>query len=250
MIWPLNTFLVVPRISSGDTRIETLFKILEEETETSLDVIATGTEGELVRIENRQRAVDEEMKCQNDAVRFICDGSMEKGVHLSLRPMWVSGGDVKEPITNINIRIESTKSRPLVDHLLAKLGDELIAWYGGSTPENMCAFLWGRFARTRGLSDTLAARLRKLPKTQPFHRIKRPEIPGHLHWVNYFSAATSKVLQLPEVVRHQDGFGVCYQTKSGGWIFGLTNDALDLTKEEHVKAVERAYSLFSVIGRR
>jgi hypothetical protein len=85
----------------------------------------------------------------------------------------------------------------------------------------------------------------KLPET-----IRSPEIPHHLGWLNYWSAAAARAIGFPDPARDAELLSGARRTETGGWVVRLTEAPLELDKPAHLDALLRAYERFPEIGGR
>ena len=81
-----------------------------------------------------------------------------------------------------------------------------------------------------------------------YHRA--PEIPHHLGWLNYWSAAAAQAIGFPDPARDAELLTRARRTPSGGWVVQLTDAPLDLDNPTHLDALLRAYERFPEIGGR
>jgi len=91
---------------------------------------------------------------------------------------------------------------------------------------------------------------RGLPMLNLPEKIRAPEIPHHLGWLNYWSAATSKTIGFPDPARDDELLTRARRTASGGWVVQLTDAPLDYDNPAHLGALKRAYERFPEIGGR
>ncbi|RKH72058.1 DUF5953 family protein [Corallococcus aberystwythensis] len=91
---------------------------------------------------------------------------------------------------------------------------------------------------------------RGLPPLKLPWEIRAPEVPHHLGWLNYWSAATARLLKFPDPSRDAELLTRSRRTASGGWIVQLTDTPLDLDDPAHLDALLRAYARFPEIGGR
>ncbi|MDY7227885.1 DUF5953 family protein [Hyalangium rubrum] len=91
---------------------------------------------------------------------------------------------------------------------------------------------------------------RGLPALKFPEAIPAPEIPRHLGWLNYWSAAAAKAIGFPDPARDAELLTRARPTASGGWVVQLTDAPLDLDNPAHLDALKRAYERFPVIGGR
>ena len=81
-------------------------------------------------------------------------------------------------------------------------------------------------------------------------KVRAPEIPQRLGWLNYWSAAAAQVIGFPDPSRDAELLSRARRTVTGGWIVSLTEKPLDLDDPAHLDALMRAYDRFPVIGGR
>ncbi|MFL5344787.1 MAG: DUF5953 family protein [Hyalangium sp.] len=91
---------------------------------------------------------------------------------------------------------------------------------------------------------------RGLPALKLFDDIRSPEIPYYLGWLNYWSAASARILGFPDPARDADLLTRSRRTATGGWVVRLTEAPLDLDNPSHLDAFMRAYQRFPEIGGR
>ena len=80
--------------------------------------------------------------------------------------------------------------------------------------------------------------------------MRSPDIPRHLGWLNYWSAAAAEAIGFPDPARDAELLSRSRRTESGGWVVRLTDAPLDLDNPAHLQALLRAYERFPVIGGR
>ncbi|MBJ6760274.1 hypothetical protein JGU66_05835 [Myxococcaceae bacterium JPH2] len=120
--------------------------------------------------------------------------------------------------------------------------------------------LWGRATPDRAaldIAEQIAPTLagppsppRGLPALKRFEQLLAPELPYYLGWLNYWSAATARVLGFPDPARDAELLSRSQRTASGGWVVQLTDAPLDLENPAHLDALQRAYQRFPEIGGR
>ena len=125
--------------------------------------------------------------------------------------------------------------------------------------EGACAF-WGHatpfdagVAIAEQTSPTLEGPPRPprgLPALKLPEKIRSPEIPHRLGWLNYWSAAAAKAIGFPDPARDAELLSRARRTESGGWVVQLTDAPLDLDNPAHLDALKLAYERFPEIGGR
>ncbi|KFE67101.1 hypothetical protein DB31_8454 [Hyalangium minutum] len=91
---------------------------------------------------------------------------------------------------------------------------------------------------------------RGLPALKLPDKIRSPEIPHRLGWLNYWSAASARTIGFPDPACDADLLTRARRTASGGWVVQLTDAPLDLDNPAHLDALKRAYERFPEIGGR
>jgi hypothetical protein len=91
---------------------------------------------------------------------------------------------------------------------------------------------------------------RGLPALELPEKIRSPEIPHRLGWLNYWSAAAARAIGFPDPARDAALLSRSRRTATGGWVLRLTDAPLDLDNPAHLDALQRAYERFPEIGGR
>ncbi|HYO55309.1 MAG TPA: DUF5953 family protein [Archangium sp.] len=91
---------------------------------------------------------------------------------------------------------------------------------------------------------------RGLPALKLPGKIRSPEIPHYLGWLNYWSAAAAQAIGFPDPARDAELLSRARRTLSGGWVVPLTDAPLDLDTPAHLDTLKRAYERFPEIGGR
>jgi hypothetical protein len=91
---------------------------------------------------------------------------------------------------------------------------------------------------------------RGLPVLKFPEYLRSPEVPYHLGWLNYWSAAAARAIGFPDPALDSEWLSRARRTASGGWVVQLTDAPLDLDNPAHLDALKRAYARFPTIGGR
>ena len=91
---------------------------------------------------------------------------------------------------------------------------------------------------------------RGLPALKFPEKLRSPEIPYYLGWLNYWSAAAAQAIGFPDPARDADLLSRARRTAAGGWVVQLTETPLELDTPSHLEALMRAYERFPEIGGR
>ena len=119
---------------------------------------------------------------------------------------------------------------------------------------------WGH-ASPKGFGSEVAQQMRSsvhgpersprgLPMLPPPEKIRLPEIPHFVGWLNYWSAAAAEAIRFPDPARDGELLTRARRTASGGWVVQVTDAPLDLDNPAHLDALKRAYERFPEIGGR
>jgi len=74
--------------------------------------------------------------------------------------------------------------------------------------------------------------------------------PNYLGWLNYWSPEVAETLGFPDPEKDAAILPLCKQLPTGAWIVKLTEDPLDLEREDHLDALVWAYWRFHRVGKR
>lgn len=119
--------------------------------------------------------------------------------------------------------------------------------------------LWGHATPFRASTEIAAQTVHpQMPETPPRglpalklpEKIRSPEIPHRLGWLNYWSAAAARVIGFPDPARDADLLSRARRTAMDGWVVQLTDTPLDLDNPTHLGALQDAYERFPEIGAR
>lgn len=131
--------------------------------------------------------------------------------------------------------------------LLCGVAENSRAVWGHATPQRTAAEISGQ---TRDPALKPGVPPRGLPALKFPDKIRLPEIPHRLGWLNYWSEATAKAIGFPDPARDADLLSRSRRTSTGGWVVQLTNEPLHLDNPIHLDALKRAYERFPEIGGR
>ena len=131
--------------------------------------------------------------------------------------------------------------------VLERVAEGARAFWGHATPDAAALDIAYQIAPT--LEGPPSPR-RGLPALKLFERIRSPEIPYYLGWLNYWSAAAAQAIGFPDPARDAELLSRARRTPPGGWVVQLTDAPLDLDNPAHLDALKRAYERFPEIGGR
>ncbi|OJH39125.1 DUF5953 family protein [Cystobacter ferrugineus] len=124
------------------------------------------------------------------------------------------------------------------EDLLERVAEGVRAYWGNATPNDMVAGMEPRVPPTGR------------PMVERPENTRRPEIPRHLGWLNYWSATAAHALGFPDPERDADLLSRAKRTATGGWMVRLTDTPLDLGNPTHIDALLRGYERFPQMGGR
>ncbi|WP_375742818.1 DUF5953 family protein [Corallococcus interemptor] len=130
---------------------------------------------------------------------------------------------------------------------LVSVSEAADAFWARVLPEGL-ALIVARQFHHRGNEPHLPPR--GLPSLKLPWELRSPDVPHYLGWLNYWSAATARLLGFPDATRDAELLTRSRRTASGGWLVQLTEAPLDLDDPAHLDALLRAYARFPEIGGR
>jgi len=205
-------------------------------------------------------------------------GKGGRPIELPQRDAWLSeaatrgkfpllcNGDESYPVTITGLKIPASQApggQSLLDVHADLPLDATVAAAASNVLEGVAegarAF-WGH-SSSEGYGSEVAQQMRRsahgpersprgLPMLNPPEKIRSPEIPYYLGWLNYWSDAAAEAIGFPDPARDADLLSRSRRTATGGWVVQLTDTPLDLGNPAHLDALLRAYERFPEIGGR
>jgi len=178
----------------------------------------------------------------------------------------VCNGDESYPVTVYGLQTPGSQApggQPLLDiHAKLPLDEAMSAAAPGmleSVAEGARA-LWGHATPSKAAVEIAGQTTdpvhkpgvppRGLPALKFPEKIRSPEIPHRLGWLNYWSATAAQAIGFPDPSRDADLLSRSQRTATGGWVIRITDAPLDLDNPAHLDALKRAYQRFPEIGGR
>ncbi|WP_044191472.1 DUF5953 family protein [Hyalangium minutum] len=179
---------------------------------------------------------------------FLCNDDEDRLVTLSgsVNPLGLAADGVSHFEVHASLPLDTASIAAAAD-MLAAIGEFALALWGHATPFNAGVEI------AKQTSPTLAGPPcppRGLPALKLPDKIRSPEIPHRLGWLNYWSAASARTIGFPDPACDADLLTRARRTASGGWVVQLTDAPLDLDNPAHLDALKRAYERFPEIGGR
>ncbi|NTX39616.1 hypothetical protein HUA78_34795 [Myxococcus sp. CA033] len=178
----------------------------------------------------------------------------------------VCNGDESYPVTIYGLATSARSSsgnQPLLDihadlpmdaagiaravDVLCGVAESAQSFWGHATPHDAAVEI---SRQTRDPARKPGVPPRGLPALKFPDKIRSPEIPHRLGWLNYWSAATAQAIGFPDPARDMALLSRSLCTATGGWVVRLTDAPLDLDDPSHLDALKRAYERFPEIGGR
>jgi hypothetical protein len=204
-----------------------------------LEWTVTDMKGDLVHLPQRDAWVNHVTE-EEESLRFVCNGDENDPVTLwgARTPALIGPGGkghahfhAKLPHNAVGVA-----AAPAV---LEAVAEAARAFWGHATPFAAGVDIVSRHPPRRGL-----------PLLKDPDALRSPEVPWHLGWLCYWSAATARVIGFPDPARDAGLLSRSRRTASGGWVVQLTDEPLDLDRPEHLDALKRTYERFPEIGGR
>ncbi|RKH07433.1 hypothetical protein D7X74_32990 [Corallococcus sp. CA047B] len=179
---------------------------------------------------------------------LLCNGDENHPVTVfgSGRPAGISPGNTPQLEVHAELPMDPIGISASAQ-LLEQIAHGAHSFWGRILPDGMGATM---ALQVRHPSDEPRVPPRGLPVLKLPEEILSPEIPHHLGWLNYWSAATARTLGFPDPARDAELLSRARRTSTGGWIVQLTDAPLDLDDPSHLEALLRAYERFPAIGGR
>ncbi|WP_434386712.1 DUF5953 family protein [Melittangium boletus] len=131
--------------------------------------------------------------------------------------------------------------------MLERVAEGVLAWWGVIAPGPVREVV---AAQTNPKGAGTDAPPLGLPALKLPWNIRSPEIPEHLGWLNYWSAAAAQAIGFPDPTRDAELLSQARRTASGGWVVRLKEEPLDLNDSVHLDTLKRTYERFLMIGGR
>jgi len=204
-------------------------------------------EGKLTRIPQREAWIAQG-RPTGMGFRLICNGDKNYRVTVSgwNSPAGISPGEQAQFEVHAALPLDATGIAAAVN-VLDAIAEGAHAFWGHATPFNAGVDI---ARQTKNLPDDLETPPRGLPVLKPPTGIRSSEIPHHLGWLNYWSAAAARAIGFPDPTRDAELLSRSRSTATGGWVVKLTDVPLDLDNPAHLDALKLAYERFPEIGGR
>jgi len=179
---------------------------------------------------------------------LICNGDERYPVMISgrQRSAYVSPGGRPQLQVHAKLPLDAAGITAAVDALEA-VAEAARAFWGHATPDGAALDIAHQTAPTL---EGPPSPLRGLPALKLFEHIRSPEIPYHLGWLNYWSAAAAQTIGFPNPSRDAELLSRARRTATGGWVVQLTDAPLDLGNPAHLDTLLKTYERFPEIGGR
>ncbi|RKG70727.1 hypothetical protein D7V80_03965 [Corallococcus sp. CA054B] len=203
-------------------------------------------EGRFIPLAQRDAWIAQEQPTRG--MPLLCNGDEQHLVTLTgwESPAGVSAGRQAQFQVHAKWRREPS-GITVATAVLAAVAEAAHAFWGHVTPSGTASDIALQTSPTVGGPPKPP---RGLPALKLPEALRAPEVPHRLGWLNYWSAASARLLGFPDATRDAELLTRSQRTTSGGWIVQLTDAPLDLDDPTHLDALLRAYARFPGIGGR
>ncbi|MCY1033986.1 DUF5953 family protein [Corallococcus sp. BB11-1] len=180
---------------------------------------------------------------------LLCNGDERDPVTISgwERPSSSSPGGQPQFEIHVSLPLATPGLAAIAADVLEAVAEGALSFWGHATPFNAGVEISGQ---TRHPVRKPGIPPRGLPALKFPEKLRLPEIPQRLGWMNYWSSAAARAIGFPDPARDADLLSRSRRTATGGWVVQLTEAPLDLDNPAHLTALLRAYERFPEIGGR
>jgi hypothetical protein len=241
----LFLFVYAPVLTGDDSRPLTVVRGVERAFSGLRLEWTISNEGRLVPLPQRDAWVAQG-RPDGRGFRLICNGEESYRVTLSgsERSAGSSPGGQAQFEVYAKLPLNEAGIAAAAD-VLESMGETTRAFWGRATPEGVGAELAQQIRHSMRRPHVPP---RGLPALKLPEEIPSPEIPHHLGWLNYWSAAAAQSLGFPDPARDAELLSRSRRTGTGGWILRLTEAPLDLDNPTHLDELKRTFERFPEIG--
>lgn len=181
-------------------------------------------------------------------IPLLCNGDEDWPVLISGRQKPASLNPGGQPLSEVHAKLPADESGlAAAANVLEAVAEGARAYWGHVSPEGYGSEVAQQFRHSPHGPERSP---RGLPMLKLSRHLRSPEIPHHLGWLNYWSAAAAQVIGFPDPERDAELLARARCTTSGGWVVQLTDTPLDYDNPDHRAALLRAYERFPAIGGR
>ncbi|RKI73115.1 hypothetical protein D7X55_06110 [Corallococcus sp. AB049A] len=245
------TFVFVahaPALVPGDERGVLAVRAMEQVFPALNLSWTSGDEGQFVPVTQRDAWIARELRA--GGITLLCNGDdafLETlNSYSDLRPLDESASQRPHYEVHAEWPVEPpglSVARPV----LAVVSEAVRAFWAHVTPNHAAMDIGMQRSPRAGVTGNPR---RGLPLLKHPDKLRAPEVPYHLGWLNYWSDATARLLGFPDATRDAELLTRSRRTTSGGWLVQLTDTPLDLDAPAHLDTLLRAYARFPGIGGR
>ncbi|MFB1483387.1 DUF5953 family protein [Corallococcus sp. RDP092CA] len=203
-------------------------------------------EGQFIPLPERDTWIAQELR--TGGIHLVCNGDEAFLVSLSGQESSAALSAGRRAQYEVHAEWPSTPSSlPPSGPVLSAVAEVTRAFWGHVTPHAAAVDI---ALQTSPTLEGPPSPPRGLPPLKLPRELRAPEVPHHLGWINYWSAAATRLLGFPDPSRDAELLTRSRRTPSGGWLVQLTDTPLDLEDPAHLDALLRAYARFAEIGGR
>ncbi|MBZ4371873.1 DUF5953 family protein [Corallococcus sp. AS-1-6] len=242
----MTLIVYAPALASNDSRpvsvvhgMERVFPALRLNWRITAD-------GHPVALPQRDAWLVEETK--HGGFSLVCNGDENHPVMIYGLELPAASSPGGQAQFEVHVQMPSNAAGlTVVTDVLEAVAESARASWGQATPSSAGADI---ARQTKNWAANPQPPPRGLPVLKLPEKLRSPEIPHRLGWLNYWSVNAAKAIGFPDPNRDAELLSRARRTESGGWIVRLTDAPLDLDNPAHLEALLRAYERFPEIGGR
>lgn len=168
----------------------------------------------------------------------------EVGTELTSLTLWLPFRYLPEraDVSLIALEVPDHLNAKTLCDILERIGDVVNAWHGTVHIRSEHVGVSDMPPRNAELNPLNVETGRGAFKRNP--NVARHLLPPALHRMHYFSSESARQLGFPHLPEDEAWLVGSRPTSKGAWIIQITQEPLDLRKDEHCAALSRAYERF------
>jgi hypothetical protein len=243
----IGIIIYAPALVRGDNRPLAVVRGLERSFPGLHLNWTISDEGKRVHLPQRDAWVGQELP-EGEGFPLVCND--DEGFRVTLHGMEIPAhsGPGGHPLFDVHAHLPSDAAGlAAVANSLEAIAECSQAFWGHATPFRAGVEISRQTVHPQRKPGVPP---RGLPALKLREDIRFPEIPHHLGWLNYWSAAAARAIGFPDPVRDAELLLRARRTSVGGWVVQLTESPLELDDPTHVDALKHVYERFPEIGGR
>ncbi|NTX34841.1 hypothetical protein HUA74_10560 [Myxococcus sp. CA051A] len=242
----LGIAVYAPALTNSDGRVLAVIQGMERALLGLRLEWKVSEDGHPIALPARDTWLAEEMR--DGGFPLVCNGDERYPVMVHGLQTPGSQAPGGQPMLDVHAKLPLDEAMTAVaPGVLEGVAEGARAYWGHATPSKAAAQIAGQ---TVDPVHKPGVPPRGLPVLKFPERIRSPEIPHRLGWLNYWSAAAARAIGFPDASRDAELLTRARGTPSGGWVVQLTDAPLDLDDPAHLDVLLRTYERFPEIGGR